>query len=47
MASDQHNETYTLHILQLLLHVRILVNQLGDLLLQTLILLHKKLVHCR
>ena len=34
------------YILQLLLHVRILVNQLGNLLLQSLILLHEKLVHC-
>jgi hypothetical protein len=34
------------YILQLLLHVRILVNQLGYLLLQSLILLHEKLVHC-
>lgn len=34
------------YTLQQLLHVHILVNQLGNLLLQSLILLHEKLVHC-
>jgi hypothetical protein len=36
--------TYTL---QLLPHVCILVNQLRNLLLKTLVLFHKELVHCR
>jgi hypothetical protein len=35
------------YILQLLAHVRIFMNQLRDLLLKTLILFHKELVHCR
>lgn len=44
MCKQRGLKTY---ILQLLPHVRIFVNQLRDLLLKTLILLHKKLVHCR
>jgi len=35
------------YILQLLPHVRIFMNQLRDLLLKTLILFHKELVHGR
>jgi hypothetical protein len=45
-ARCELNNTKT-YILKLLLHVRVLMDQLGDLLLKTLILLHEKLIHRR
>lgn len=44
---NTYNTTTKTYILQLLPHLCILMNQLGDLFLETFVLFHKKLIHGR